>query len=34
MKHLITNLAVKFIEEHWDDIINKDAKQINYNQVS
>lgn len=34
MKHLITNLATKFIEEHWDDITNKDAKQLNYNQVS
>ena len=31
---LITNLAIKFIEEHWDEIINKDAKQINYKEVT
>ena len=31
---LITDLATNFIEEHWDDIIEDDAKKINYELVS
>lgn len=31
---LVTDLAIRFVEEHWDEITNKHGKQINYNQVS